>query len=923
MIFKNLFRPKHQHSDAKIRQEAIASLQPENPEHKTALHEMAFNDESIAVRLAALDKLNSFALWWKLAQTERNERIHKRAQQRVESILLDAQADNLTDKQRQIFVQECTNHTLLEKLLLQRWQHDEPALSQAVLVKIDKPLLRQRVMFETNDAQLRHALAEQVQDPECLQRMLRKHKDPQIVELARQKLAKLTQEQLDKQQLERELRLVLAKLLALKDSQDYPLLVEQLEQLSSQYQNQQEQLALLPLAIREEISSKYEDLTDKVRRRIEATKHAWMQAEAERQAAQQAAEIKQLAQQWLDEVAGQQNIEQLSEQDRRAMLRQIEGHRTALQTLSGNQSVECLHNRLDQMQVALNKLPALQRAIEGARSLLEGVQNIALPSNLTELGPAQQAWQEARSAYRELKKPHGDLWPLALQKQWQTLDKAWQGAITELRQQARTQVNKVRGGLHKVQEMIQDGKFHAAMSLYQRLQDNYQSLPEHEQQALQRLCEQVQGQIENLKEWQVYIAQPRKPALLDEIRSLLDAPLPVKEQAEKVKQLRSQWNSLGKLDSEQDQSLNDAFDQACEQAFLPVREYYAQAEQEREKNLQAKQAVLMQLTQLAQAELGMEELAAQQQKLEKQWRGIGEVDYRRVGELNQLFREHCTPIKTKLLAWYQDNEAQKQRLVEKVQSLLDAEDIQEATAVAKQAQESWKQIGHGRAKQDRQLWTAFRQANDGLFAQRNQQQDQQRQANHRVIKQIDALIKQAGDDLSDVQSLSELSALQQGLQQSVTDLLAELDERSRQSKQRDWQKWQAKFADRVKALKQSEQQTQYASLFSLLSEWLDNPPPAGIDNLPGGWRQAFSQSEPSEPRENLLVKMELLAGAESPPALADLRREMQLQMMTNKLEQGESADLAQLLTKWIGQGPLTASDQAQLTRLQRLFVSAG
>lgn len=923
MIFKNLFRPKYQHSDAKIRQEAIASLQPESPEHKTALHEMAFNDESIAVRLAALDKLNSFALWWKLAQTERNERVHKRAQQRVESILLDDQADNLTDKQRQTFVQECTNHTLLEKLLLQRWQHDDPALSQAVLTKVDKPMLRQRVMFETNDAQLRHALAEQEQDPECLQRMLRKHKDPQIVELARQKLDKLSQEQLDKQQLERELRLVLAKLLALKDSQDYPLLVEQLEQLSTQYQNQQEQLALLPLAIREEISRKYEDLTDKVRRRTEATKQAWVQAEAERKAALQAAEIKQLAQQWLDEVAKQQNIEQLSEQDRTTMLQQIEGHRSALQTLSGNQSVERLHNRLDQMQVALNKLPALQRAIEGARSLLEGVQDIALPSNVAELGPAQQAWQEARSAYRELKKPHGDLWPLALQKQWQGLDKAWQGAITELRQQTRAQVNKVRGGLHKVQEMIQAGKFHAAMSLYQRLQDNYQALPEHEQQALQRLCEQVQGQIENLKEWQVYIAQPRKPALLDEIRSLLDAPLPVKEQAEKVKQLRSQWNSLGKLDSEQDQSLNDAFDQACEQAFLPVREHYAQAEQEREQNLQAKQAVLTQLTQLAQVEIGMEELAKQQHALEKQWRNIGEVDYRCVGELNQQFREHNAPVKAKLLAWYQDNEAQKQRLVEKVQSLLDAEDIQQATVEAKQAQESWKQIGRGRAKQDRQLWAAFRQANDGLFARRNQQQDKQRQANHAVIKQIDVLLNQAGAVLNGVQSLSELSALQQGLQQPIADLLAELDERSRQSKQRDWQKLETKFAGRVKAFKQSEQQTHYALLFSLLSEWLDNPPPAGIDNLPGVWRQAFNQSEHSEPRENVLVKMELLAGVESPVELAELRREMQLQMMTNKLEQGESADLAQLLIKWIGQGPLAASDQAQLTRLQRLFVPAG
>lgn len=920
MIFKNLFRPKHQHSDAKVRQQAVASLDPGNPEHKTALHEMAFNDESIAVRLAALDKLNSFALWWKLAQTERQERVHKRAQQRVESILLDDQADSLTDKQRHTFVQECANYALLEKLLLQRWQHDQPALSQAVLAKIDKSTLRQRVMFETNDASLRLALAEQEQEPECLQRMLRKHKDPQIVELARQKLDKLSQEQLDKQQLERELRLVLAKLLALKDCQEYPLLCEQLKQLSAQFESQQEKLTVLPQAIREEILSKFQDLTEKVRARAEAAKHGWQLAESERKATELASQIKQQAQLWLNDVTNQQNIEQLSEQARCTLLEQIEMHRKALQGLPADQAIESLHNRFAQIQIALDKLPALQQAIEGARTLLDSIQGVALPDSLAEFGGAQQAWQEARGAYRELKKPHGDLWPLALHKQWQVLDKAWQNAISELRQQAKAQVNKVRGGLHKVQDMIDAGKFNAALSLYQRLQENIQALPEQEMQALQRLSEQVQAQIENLKEWQVYIAQPRKPALLNEIRSLLDAPLPIKEQAEKVKQLRSQWNSLGKLESDEDSELNQAFDQACELAFIPVREYYAQAEQVREQNLQAKLAVLSQLTELAQADISMEELARQQQGLEKQWRDIGEIDYRRVAELNQEFRDRCAPVKAKLLEWYQDNEAQKQRLVEKVQSLLDAEDTLEAIGLAKQAQESWKKIGRGRAKVDRQLWSAFRAANDALFARRNEAQQQQRQANNAVIGQIDALLDQAALALREASEQTQLQALQSATQQQLTDLVSELDARATQSKMRDWQKLENQIADKAKALRKDAKQAQFALLLDILSQWQEEQLPARVEQLPGVWRQAFAQTAERESRARILLKMELLAGVESPQEEAEMRRETQLEMMTNKLEQGESLDLQKLLIKWIGQGPIAASEQEQVVRLQRLFV---
>ncbi|WP_102796947.1 DUF349 domain-containing protein [Bowmanella denitrificans] len=923
MIFKSLFRPKYQHPDPKVRQAAIADLDPAQPEHKTQLHEMAFNDENLNVRLAALDRLDSFALWWKLAQTEKQERIHKRAQQRVEATLLEGQGESLSDKQRQTFVQECTNHGLLEKLLLQKWQHDEPALSQAILAKLNKASLRQRVMFESHNADLPLRLAELEQDEDCLQRMLRKHKDSRVVALARQKLEKLSQDKIDKQQLEKTLRLILAKLLALKDNQDYPLLCQQLDELKAQFSAYQQQLSELPQAINEEISQKYQDLCQKAERRAESVKQAWQQAEAEREAAELEQQLIAKTRSLLETLSSQDTALQMTDPQRLDFIQRIGQCRAELSHISNSRDTESLQNRLNQAEMDLQKLPALQQAVQGAKALLSTLQDVAVPANLAELNEAQKAWQEARGAYRALKRQFDALWPQSVQKDWQTLDKAWQNAIHTLNQEAKAQLNKVRGSLRKVQELVQTGKFHAAMSMYQRVQKWHQALPETEQDKVQRLFEQVREHIENLKEWQAYIAQPRKPALLEEIQALADKPLDAKAQADKVKQLRSQWNTLGKLDTEEDLQLNQAFDLACELAFAPVREQYALEQQRREANLLAKQGLLEQLRQLQAQTMDMDQLAKSLQSLQQQWRDVGDVDYRQLQNLNQQYRELCAPVKAKLQSWYQDNEAQKQRLIDKVQELLALDDINEATHQAKQLQESWKQVGRVRAKQERLLWDAFRSANDALFAKRNQEFDNRRQANQTLLSEVQDLLKQTELALVSLQNHAELLTLQEQTSEKLQRLLAQLDDKAAQQVQRDWQKVQDKFAAKADTLRQQQQLAKYELLFDVLGGWSQNPPPEQIERLPGSWRQAFLQPGGEQSRLQLLIKMELLRGQASATEDTELRREVQLQMMTDKLEQGETPDMDQLLCQWINQGPLSVEEQEQLPRLTRLFAPPG
>ena len=90
MIFSRFFSPSHSSNDPDTRIKAIEKLSPDSPNERRILHELAFNDSAAAVSLAALEKLNSFALWLKMSQIAKEPRLVTAAQARVECALIDA-----------------------------------------------------------------------------------------------------------------------------------------------------------------------------------------------------------------------------------------------------------------------------------------------------------------------------------------------------------------------------------------------------------------------------------------------------------------------------------------------------------------------------------------------------------------------------------------------------------------------------------------------------------------------------------------------------------------------------------------------------------------------------------------------------------------------------------------------------------------
>ncbi|MDF2178751.1 DUF349 domain-containing protein [Aliiglaciecola sp. CAU 1673] len=918
MIFSSFFRPKYRHADPKVRRLAIADLNPSSSEGKGILHELAFNDEDTSVRLEALERLDSFALWWKLAQTEKQDRIKKRAQQRVESMLVGEGTEALEHNQRLSFIKECSNHSLLERLLRSHWQHgNDDSLSLLVLKKLNKAPLTLQILFESKNAKLKQRLLHDIDDTDSLSRIVKKHTDQDMVALAQEKLQKIQEEDAKRVQLEKDIRLQLSKMLALRDEQHLPKLESQWQAIESEYQQMVSMLAKLPSAVQQEFSEKHQELSAKLTDKKNQLLPAWEAQQAEetkRQLLQQQQQHAQLA------------VEQLREQlqhpatldaDRVPTLQQaLEQAKTLFASLPVAAVPQTLFNQLQALESLLSDLPALKAAVKEAEDLIAVLCGFDTPKSKEDLDQGAMFWKECRQQWRSLREPFKQSWPKALDDKWNELANQWQGGLKDLSLELQEDSNKVRQKLRAINDMVDKGKFRPAMSLYQKVEDWYQALPVGEQDKLKRQLSVVKERVEKLKDWQAYIAAPRKPALLESVQELIDKPLAPQQQAEQVKHLRGQWNSLGKLDTEEDNVLNKAFDEACETAFAPVREFYQAQEQKRAQHLEERQALLTQMESLSGDTINMAELSKAYNALQKAWRHAGEVDFQHIESLNQRYRALSQDIRSKLESHYAENKAHKERLLHRAQKLIELEDAFDAAYQAKALQEEWKTVGHAGRKQEAGLWQAFREANDAIFAKRQQQQQQQQTQTQERKQAIDALLdgfeSQLGQgQVPDSQGLSDTDA-------KLTALLEHGQGKEVEYAKKRWDKLQERVKQQQQKAEASQHQQQLAALFALLAK-----PSMEEDNLsalPPIWRQALLNATGSEERSTLILKMELIAGTDSPKAEDKKRKDVQLQLMATKLQEGKMPTLDELLVRWLEQGPVTESDRALLPRLSALFL---
>jgi exonuclease SbcC len=936
MIFKHLFRSKHQNPDPQVRIQAIENLNKQDPQQKSVLHELAFNDADVGVSLAALQKLDSFVLWYKMSQIAKNDRVQKKSQQFVENSLLDGQNKALSDKEKQSFILETHDIRLIEKLLIQQWIQDDTQLAMSLLQKVDKPQLQEKLLFDTQNEGLQTAILQTLIDSvharKLLNKLQKKTSSNRLSELANEIIQGWMSAEKAPVEIEQQVKMVLSRMLALKDQNDLTHIEQLQTELNQQYTQIAQRFDCLPELKRAEVEQKHTDITARIDRTVALLKPQWQAKQAELvlkhsmdtllvEVEQSLAELSvQLTTRFSDIGSAEANAFILTINQQIDQLHNITKQLPATDN-AGHRHLEKHHNQLLSSLNTLKSLPQFQQAIELGQTLLEKFAGLSLPVDASQIEAAEEYLKEQKQTWRNTVASYQAHIPANLSLQWNERLKHWQQAIKVLKSQLDGELSRCRNKLRAVENLINQGKFKAAMALYQKVQNWFNVLPKKQQGQLERNFVTVKEQIENIKDWQDYIAAPRKPLILGEVEALIAQPLEIEAQSTAIKSLRYQWNSLGKIDSESDQALNKAFETAIEKAFAPCREFYDQQQQQREQNMLAKQKVLAEIKALGEEESGVIELTKTLRNVQQKWKNIGEVDFKLRNALHDDYQKLLSPLRDKVSDFYQVNAEQKQALLTKAEKLLELESVNEAIEQAKKLQQTWKTIEHAGKKAEALLWPAFRKINDSLFAKKaevNQQEQTQLKEHFTAVKeqvtQLESLLDSAGDKASVQDALQD--------KQTVIDAIFSLPMRERRALEQRVQTVVEQYQLKLTELEKSAKGQAYQDLFSTLKLWQTaSELPDGVTRLNKQWQQCFRDVNENTERHDLTIKMEIVAQKDSPKKDAEKRQSIQMQLMAQKLQSGESLDLLLLLKDWIRAGCLSKSDITLLKRIEPLFVS--
>ena len=247
------------------------------------------------------------------------------------------------------------------------------------------------------------------------------------------------------------------------------------------------------------------------------------------------------------------------------------------------------------------------------------------------------------------------------------------------------------------------GRFKVASTVInKRHQQHFENLKAKEQENLvskTAICEEIEGidyaALQTFKDWD--------------------------EKNNEVLALQQKWRTIGFTPKKHNTKIFERFRAACDVFFTKKTEFYKSIKAEMEKNLEKKRA----LCEKAEALKDSTDWKGTTEKmiaLQKEWKTIGQVTRRHSDSIWKRFITACDYFfdnKNKNVSSQkseeQTNLEAKKALIEKVKTMDESLDTEEAITTLKEWIAEWNEIGHVPFKEKDKVYKAFHEAVDAQF----------------------------------------------------------------------------------------------------------------------------------------------------------------------------------------------------------------
>ena len=520
MIFSKLFKDKWQSKKADIRLQAVTELDVNIASEKSILIELIETDPDKSVRKSALIKVNTFSTWLNASNNNSDRSIRDLAQQKVEDIVLGLDEIILTKEEKFSFLEQQPQPQLLEKWL---FNEKNSNLQITLFELLNKPQLAIKLFNESDNAKVQSYIIEQNDDIALLEKLAKKTQLIDVKSNINNKITTIIEAQEKPIKLAKQAQLILAKYLALKDIASYQEMLAKKDTLISQWNEITTDFDMLPKEQHATFIDKWQSIETQLSKIFALKAEDYQQQQIQTQLKQDQEtqfetfnlKVNQLNQQlstaiYENSVIDKQGFEQIIDEQLQAISSSVLDDKT-------QQKLTKLFN---QERTKLLQLDAIAESITQATHLISQLSQVVLPQSIEQFADKLSFYRDWQKQWGQVNTASCNLLPESIISSYQLLTTQWQGAITPFEQLLKVQFNKVKHKLGDVKRLINSGKFNASFGVYKQAEKSYLLLTEQQQQALAKEYLWCQEKINELSDWESYIATPKKQSLLSEIQTL-------------------------------------------------------------------------------------------------------------------------------------------------------------------------------------------------------------------------------------------------------------------------------------------------------------------------------------------------------------------------------------------------------------------
>ena len=461
--------------------------------------------------------------------------------------------------------------------------------------------------------------------------------------------------------------------------------------------------------------------------------------------------------------------------------------------------------------------------------------------------------------------------------------------------------------------------------------------------AMQRRVAETERRYAELSQWQHWSDNQRRRQLCESIEELSGSGLHPDAIATRVREAQAEWSRLDAAEGHaaHGQPIHGwarRFHAACRRVLEPAKSYFKKRQELRKTQAQSVSSSLEQANAIPADSSDWPLIARTRHAIVDALRALDRIDPRERKTLAKNLKTALLALDARLSTHHAEIERAKSALIAEAQTLAADEAHRGAAAAGRALQQRWRDIGNGRRDRDQAQWRAFRTALDAVFGKLDAERSQRtaRDADSRVraealCAELEQVAKaDARPQRSTVSRIEtewdSLRVRDESLQRrfrAAQGALRDAGMRHERATRRDpYETWLTRYAlclaaegstetaDDLRVAWDAAPRGEIAA--SALSERFENALRSHADGAP------VSNESDADALREVLIRLEIFAGLESPREDHERRRELQVERLSARMRGAAATtphqELAELLTQWTQVGLASSELDARLRR---------